>query len=147
MFKIGDTIKGISDEFDYNDIKSAVVLDLINDEMNIEIIEHSDTSEIGEIYTVINNETYFELIKNSAKITEIKKTAEELLNGVNEVISLIDYYQEGIEVNINVFDSHSLNSQARILEKIETIEEVLRLFGINSCEYNNARVVLKNTIK
>ena len=74
---------------------------------------------------------------------EIKKTTEELLNGINEVISLIDYYKRGIEINIDTFNSYALNSQIKILEKIETLEEVLRLFGINSYEQDN-KVVLEN---
>jgi len=74
---------------------------------------------------------------------EIKKTTEELLNGINEVISLIDYYKGGVEINIDTFNSYALNSQIKILEKIETLEEVLRLFGISSYE-QDGKVVLKN---
>lgn len=76
---------------------------------------------------------------------KIKKTPEELIKGLNELISLINYYKEGINGDVNPYDAHSLKSQAVILEKINTLEEVLRLFGINSCEYTGNEVVLNKS--
>ena len=78
---------------------------------------------------------------------DIEKTPEELVKGVDEVISLIHYYQEGIFENIDTLNASSLKSQACILDKIDTLEEVLRVFGINSYEYNNRQVVLKESIE
>ena len=80
-------------------------------------------------------------------VIDIEKTPEELVKGVDEVISLIHYYQEGIFENIDTLNASSLKSQACILDKIDTLEEVLRVFGINSYEYNNRQVVLKESNK
>lgn len=77
----------------------------------------------------------------------IKKTPEELLEGINRLISLTEYYKEGITEDVNILDSHALRSQACIIDKINTLEEALTLFGINSYEYRNNKVSLKEINK
>lgn len=65
------------------------------------------------------------------RITNMEKLSKRL----NEILWLRNYYKEGLDEPEHVFlSSHALRSQLVILEKIETIDEILNLLGINTYE-------------
>lgn len=65
-FKIGDIVKGISNHYNitnYNMAKGEVINIRKNGYIDIKILEHFKSCEIGEVYHKLRPE-YFELIKN-----------------------------------------------------------------------------------
>lgn len=81
-FKVGDKVRGTSDSYFYTDKNMSLgeVVNVTSFEIEIKIIEHSDRSQVGEVYWAVLPKGKFELVeeKKMNKIEELEMKIQEL---------------------------------------------------------------------
>ena len=73
---------------------------------------------------------------------EIIKSIKEVEEGLNEIIAIIKYHKQYNINGINIDSIGSVRGHLKSLEIIDTLEDVLNVFGImiDSMDYNEAVV-------
>lgn len=111
-FKVGDFVKGkINDLYMITNedmVKGKIIR--INDELiDIEVVEHKDKKEEGEIYTYLKPK-YFELIEDSIKVGDIVE--------INKNATIEDFtsdYWKGVKANtIKLLESNDFKKKFRV---------------------------------
>lgn len=78
----------------------------------------------------------------------IEKDIKTVEKGINEIISTIKYYKDYDLNNLDLNSKNQLVGHLKVLEAIEVLEEVLKMFEINSTEYEGSIVsIIDNSSK
>lgn len=94
-FKVGDKIKGISDEYAITNknLLLGEVTDVVTDGIEIKILEHKDSFYEGGEYVALYPDGNFEIVENltiSQLQSEIDKLSNEIGNYHNKIHSMRD---------------------------------------------------------
>ncbi|MGX7075367.1 hypothetical protein [Globicatella sanguinis] len=93
-FKVGDKIRGISDNYLYTDKNMALgeVMSVEHFGIKIKILEHTNKSQIGKIHWVITPEEHFELVEKNEMST--LETLEKKYKEIGEEIERLKEEKE-----------------------------------------------------
>lgn len=87
-FKVGDKIRGISDEYFITNKNMLLgeVTDVATDEIEIKVLEHKGSSYVGQEYVALYPDGKFEIVENLT-ISQLKSEIDKLSNKVQEEYS------------------------------------------------------------
>ena len=107
-FKVGDKVRGTSDSYFYTDKNMSLgeVVNVTSFEIEIKIIEHSDRSQVGEVYWAVLPKGKFELVE------------EKKIDKFEELEKQVELYEKNIESQ-----QQSLETLKRELEELKTEKE------------------------
>lgn len=133
MFKVGDKIKGLENDYGITNqqMTLAKVIDTKDDEMEIEILEHVWKSNIGDTYWVDNDAGHFAYIGSAELPKEYyinKKKKTVVLKWNDDTITKVktsndDKFNEKYGFLIAFFQKHSGLSKTKANKYIDSLKE------------------------
>ena len=138
-FKVGDKIRGISDEYNITnkDMYLGEVKKVEEDCIRILVLEHKNSNVIGETYCAFNPEGNFEIVKNKNK-----KFFKKLPNDFTGTLEV----ENGYIVEKEILDDVEKEYLSAVIKPFKDKVEYIRKSDNWIGEYINIKIAKDSTI-